>query len=302
MLLDNQAKSAYGEEGNQSSRQKNPITRRRLVKKLGMAAAIGGLAVAAPPTFAFAKDDTRDNDTTSKAKPSGFNVLLLHGAYANTSSWDAVIDLLEKEGHNVLAPDLPLTSLADDVAVARQALATAAFAGPTIVAGHSYAGSVMTEAAAYAPNVVGLVYATAFAPLKGESILDLGGRFPPPPGNSHVFPSYREGFIWLDPAIYPQIFCPDVPLRKGKEMAVTQKPIVPDCFAAKAGAAAWQNLPSWFLVSKYDMAINPDVERFMAKRCNATTIEVNSSHASPVSHPREVASLIEAAIKHYKKA
>ncbi|OJV95370.1 MAG: hypothetical protein BGO39_25435 [Chloroflexi bacterium 54-19] len=228
--------------------------------------------------------------------------MLLHGAYATSASWNSVIDLLNQEGHNVLAVDLPLTSLADDVAVARQALATAAFAGPTIVAGHSYAGAVMTEAADKASNVVGLVYATAFAPLKGESIVDLGSRFPAPPGNSFVFPSYRNGFVWLDPAHYPQIFCPDVSLTMAREMAVTQKPIVPDCFAQKAGGAAWQQIPSWCLISKNDMAINPDVERFMAKRMKAPTIEVNSSHASPVSHPREVAALIKAAIKSHKKA
>ena len=267
-----------------------------------MAAAIGGLAVAVPPTFALAKDNGSDNDSSSRPGPSGFNVLLLHGAYADASSWSDVIGLLQKEGHNVLAVQMPLTSLADDVAVTRQALASAAFAGPTVVAGHSYAGSVMTEAAANASNVIGLVFATAFAPLKGESILDLAGRFPAPPANKYVIPSYRDGFVWLDPAYFPQVFCSDIKLRRARELAVVQKPIVFNCFAEKAGATAWQNLPSWFLVSKNDMPINPDLERFMAKRIGATTIEVESSHASPVSHPREVAGLIEAAIKHYKKA
>jgi pimeloyl-ACP methyl ester carboxylesterase len=282
---------------------KTAITRRRLVKGLGMASAIGGLALTVPSTLALAENTVRDgDDASSSRKPSGFNVVLLHGAYAAASSWSDVIGLLQKEGHNVLAVELPLTSLADDIAVTRQALASAAFAGPTVVAGHSYAGSVMTEACSGAKNVIGLVYATAFAPLKGESIVDLAGLFPAPPANQYIVPSYRDGFIWLNPAHFPQVFCQDIKLSEARILAVSQKPIVPDCFATKVQAVAWQEIPSWFLVSKNDRSINPDLERFMAKRSGATTIEVDSSHASPVSHPRQVAGLIEAAIKHYKKA
>ncbi len=302
MLLDNQASFPTLGEEKQPSGVKTAMTRRRLVKQLGMAAALGGLAVAAPQTLALAEDEGLDDDTSSARKPSGFNVMLLHGAYANASSWNAVIGLLQKEGHNVLAVELPLTSLADDVAVTRQALASAAFAGPTVVAGHSYAGSVMSEAASGAKNVIGLVFATAFAPLKGESILDLAGRFPAPPANQYIVPSYRDGFIWLDPANFPQVFCQDIKLSQARVLAVTQRPIVFECFATKVQAAAWQELPSWFLVSKNDRSINPDLERFMAKRSGAATIEVNSSHVSLISHPRQVAGLIEAAIKHYKKA
>ena len=131
-------------------------------------------------------------------------------------------------------------------------------------------------------NVIGLVFATAFAPLPGESIVDLASQYPTPPANQYAVPSYRDGFIWLDPPYFPQVFMQDVKLSEARVAAAIQKPIVPSCFATKVKAAAWQGIPSWFLVSKYDRLINPDLERFMAKRSGATTIEVASSHASPV--------------------
>jgi len=300
MLFEKQPVSSKEEENIQ------PVTtslnRRTMIKRLGIAAATGTLALSISPALVLADNDNRSDDTSPRRKPSGFNVLLVHGAFADASSWNQVISLLQKEGHNVLAVQLPLTSLADDVAVTQQALASATLTGPTVLAGHSYGGAVITGAATGAANAIGLVYASAFAPAEGESLLDVSANAAPPQAISHTIPSYRNGFAWIDPAYYPQAFAADVDPAQARVMAVTQKPIAFKCFVEKSGPAAWQKLPSWYLVSKQDKEINPDLERFMANRIGATTIELNSSHASPVVHPHAIAGLIEAAIKHYKKA
>ena len=290
-----------------SSKDKQPatlatsLTRRTLVKRLGAAAAVSALALSVSPALALAQDNNQSNISSSKRQPSGFNVLLVHGAFADVSSWSEVIRLLQHEGHNVLAVQLPLTSLSDDVAVTRQALASTSLAGPTVVVGHSYGGAVITGAAYGAPNAIGLVYASAYVPAEGENLLTLNGRYAPPEGASHLIPSYRAGFAWVDPAFFPQVFAGDVEAEQARVLAISQKPISFSCFGEPAGPAAWQKLPSWYLVSKQDKMINPDLERFMAKRSGASTIEVASSHASPISHPRAVVSLIEAAIKQYQK-
>jgi pimeloyl-ACP methyl ester carboxylesterase len=273
-----------------------PLTRRTLVKRLGTATLAGGLALTLSPMLAFAGDN---DDDKSARKPSGFNVLLVHGAFADASSWSKVIPRLQKQGHNVLAVQLPLTSLSDDVAVTRQALAF--LKGPTVLAGHSYGGAVISGAATGASNAIGLVFASAYAPDKNETLLDLNGLYPPTEAGNHIGPSYRDGFAWIDPAFLPQVFAADVDPVEARVLAVTQKPISFNCFFEPAGEPAWKSLLSWYLVSKNDKTINPDLERFLAKRMKATTIEVNSSHASPVSHPQAVTGLIEAAIRQYQK-
>ena len=174
--------------------------------------------------------------------------------------------------------------------------------GPTVIVGHSYSGAVITGAATNASNVIGLVYVAAFVPNTGENLLDLNANAAPPEGASHTIPSYRAGFAWIDPAFFPQVFAADLSLEQARVLAVSQKPIAFNCFGEPSGVAAWHTQPSWYLVSKQDKAINPDLERFMANRCGATTIEVNSSHASPLSRPRIIAGMVEAAIKQYKKA
>lgn len=279
-----------------------PVSRRNMVKQLGVAAAVSGLALTGSPLFALADSSNVDNYSkgADDQKPSGINVLLVHGAFADASSWSRVANLLQRKGHNVLAVQIPLSSLADDIAVTQQALAS--LNGPTVIAGHSYGGAVVTGAATNASNVIGLVYASAFVPAEGEVLGGLIGSFPPPEGAAYTVPSYRAGFAWIVPANFPQIFAADVPLPHAQVMAVSQKPIAFNCFAEQAGPAAWKNLPSWYIVSKQDKAINPDLERFMAKRCGATTVEIDSSHASLVSHPEVVVSLIQAAIRNYQKA
>jgi len=186
-------------------------------------------------------------------------------------------------------------ALADDVAWTRQVLADRV-QGPTVMAGHSYGGAVISAAATGLDNVIGLVFASAFAPAQGETLGGLNARFPAPPGLAHAQPD-SLGFLWFDPAAIPSNFAQDIPPAQARVLASTQKPIAARCFADSAGAPAWTTLPSWFLVSTEDRMINPDLERFMAARIHARTIEVRSSHASPASHPKEVARLILAAAR-----
>ncbi|WP_433379913.1 alpha/beta hydrolase [Actinoplanes sp. CA-142083] len=223
------------------------------------------------------------------------NVLLVHGAWVDGSSWNAVIAILQRQGYTVVAAQLPMTSLTDDVAWTRHVLAER-LQGPTVLAGHSYGGAVISGAATGVPNVVGLVYASAFAPDEGETIGGLNARFPAPPGLAFAQPD-SLGFLWFDPAAIPANFAPDIPLADARVLAATQKPIAAQCFGEAAGPPAWKTLPSWALVSTQDRMINPDLERFMARRSHATTIEVRSSHASPASHPDKVAGLIIAAAR-----
>jgi pimeloyl-ACP methyl ester carboxylesterase len=231
--------------------------------------------------------------TESNHEGAGINVLLAHGAYADASSWSKVIMLLQAKGYTVLAPEMPLSSLQDDIDVVRQAFAS--LSGPTILVGHSYAGAVITNVGVGASNLLSLVYTTAFAPEAGESIADINARFSAPPGASHVVPSYRKGYIWVDPAAFPNNFLQDVDKDEARVLAVVQKPATPAIFSAPSGTPAWKQVPSWCLISKYDRMINPDAERFMARRIGAKAYEVPSSHASPVSHPHDVVKLIVAA-------
>ncbi len=223
------------------------------------------------------------------------NVLLVHGAWADGSSWGGVIPLLRDRGHTVVAVQLALNSLADDVAHVRQVLADR-LQGPTVLVGHSYGGAVISGAAAGQANAVALVYASAFAPDAGESLGELSGRYPPAPLGEHLQPDSR-GQLWIDPTAFAEVFCQDVEAAQAGVMAAAQGPLAGAIFGEKAGPAAWRTLPSWYFVSTEDRAIAPDLERFFAARMGASTIEVTSSHASPVSHPREIAELIFAAAR-----
>jgi hypothetical protein len=261
-------------------------TRRAVLKGT---AAFAGLAAAQTSGLAPAAQAA-----TSSGRPKA-NVLLAHGAWVDGSSWSRVIAILQQRGHNVLAVQLPLTSLADDVAWTRHVLAER-LQGLTVLAGHSYGGAVISGAATGVENVVGLVFASAFAPDQGETLGALNAQFPPPPGLAHVQPD-SLGFLWFDPAAVPDNFAQDLPVREARVLAAAQKPIAARSFADPAGPPAWKSLPSWFLVSTEDRMINPDLLRFMAHRIGATTVEVRSSHASPASHPHLVARLIQAAAR-----
>ena len=264
-------------------------TRRSVLKG---AAALAGVAAAQTSGLAFAAEAAPAG--TSSGHPKA-NVLLVHGAWVDGSSWNQVIAILQRRGHTVLAVQLPLTSLADDVAWTRHVMAER-LEGPTVLAGHSYGGAVISGAATGVDNAIGLVFASAFAPDFGETLGGLNDMFPLPPGLAHTQPD-SLGFLWFDPAAIPANFAQDIPVADARVLAATQKPIAATCFIDQAGLPAWRTLPSWFLVSTQDRMINPDLERFMAARAGATTIEVRSSHASPASHPKEVAGLIMAAAR-----
>jgi len=217
------------------------------------------------------------------------NVVLVHGAWADGSSWSKVIPLLQKKGFNVIAAQIPLTSLDDDIAVTRNVLA--ALRGSTVLVGHSYGGEVITGAANQAPNVTALVYVAAFGLDEGESLEALSKQGPPTPGGAYIRPD-EHGFLWIDREGYAKVFAGDVDPVEANVMAATQKPLSLKSFTAKSGPPAWKHIPSWYLVSLNDQMIPPQAEEFMGKRMGATVRTVASSHVSLVSHPKEVAEII----------
>jgi pimeloyl-ACP methyl ester carboxylesterase len=221
-------------------------------------------------------------------------IVLVHGAFADASSWSRVIPILEKDGYFVTAVQIPLTSLPDDVAVAKRVID--AQKGPVVVVGHSYAGAVITDAAAGNANVKALVYVNAFAPDATETIAEAGDKFPAPPLNATLVPD-AAGFLYVDRAKVHDVFCKDLPASEALIIAATQKPLNKSVFGARVVNVAWKTIPSWFIVGKEDRAINPDLERFLAKRMNAKTTELDSSHVPFLSHPKEVVKIIEEASK-----
>lgn len=220
------------------------------------------------------------------------NIVLVHGAWADGSSWSAVIQRLQAKGYNVIAPQFPLTSLSDDVARLRQVLT--ALTGPTIVVGQSYGGEIMTALGTDAPNVVGLVYICAWAPDTGESILSLAAPYPLSPALTELRID-AQGFAWITQANYLNYFAQDVNPVQANIMYATQQPFAASVFAETMGTPAWRTLPSWYLVATADQMIPPDLQRFFAQRMGATTEEFKSSHAPMVSHPDKVTHLIEQA-------
>lgn len=215
------------------------------------------------------------------------NIILVHGAWADGSSWSKVIPILENAGYRVIAVQLPLHSLADDVATVKRAIELVG--GPTILVGHSYGGFVITNAAYNNPNVTGLAYIAAFVPDEGESLSNFVDPTRLPQGIL-VFDS--GGFVYVNPEMFPQAFAQDVNSTEAKIMATVQKPINESVLGEKSGPPAWKQLPTWYQVSDSDHMIPPDAERMFAERMNATTISINSSHASLVSHPDEIAQFI----------
>jgi pimeloyl-ACP methyl ester carboxylesterase len=220
------------------------------------------------------------------------NVVLVHGAWADGSSWSGVVQQLQADGYSVTAPQFPETSLADDVARLRQILIRQS--GPTIVAGHSYGGQIMTALGADAPNVAALVYVAAFGLDEGESLGALLGAGPPTPALAHLIVD-EQGFSWLPEEDYVAHFASDVDPVKARVMHAVQQGLSMSTFEDVMGVPAWKSLPSWYLVASEDEAIPSDAERMFAQRMGATTVEVPSSHVAMVSHPGEVVRLIRAA-------
>jgi len=220
------------------------------------------------------------------------NIILVHGAWADGSCWSGVIEGLQAEGYKVTAPQFPLSSLADDVARLRQVLALQD--GPTIVAGHSYGGQIMTALGADAPNVVGLVYVAAFALDQGESLGALLSQGPVPPALAHQFVDDR-GYVWLSEDDFTNHFAADVDAARARVMFAVQQPLAASTFNDVMEVPAWKSLPTWYLVATNDEAIPPEAERQFAKRMDADMVEVHSSHVAMVSHPSEVVRLIQTA-------
>jgi len=216
------------------------------------------------------------------------NIVLVHGAFADGSSWAKVIRILQDKGYNVTAVQNPLTSLADDVAATQRALAQQD--GSVILVGHSWAGVVITEAG-MDPKVVGLVYVAAFGPDQGEVVGELGKAYPPPPALAAPIVD-KDGFMHLTMDAMVKHFASDLPAKEARVVAATQGPIAVSAFGAQVSGVAWKTKPSWYIVSTLDGAIAPDEERFFAKRMKAATTELKASHVSMLSQPKAVAAVI----------
>jgi pimeloyl-ACP methyl ester carboxylesterase len=220
------------------------------------------------------------------------NIVLVHGGWADGSSWSKEIPTLEAAGHRVIAVQLPLHSAADDIATVKRAIDLVG--GPTILVGHSYGGFVITNAAYNNPNVTGLVYVAAFVPDMGQSLSDFvdATKF-----REGLLIADSGGFLYLNSTLFQNSFAQDVNSTEASVMAAVQKPFNQSLFTEKSGPPAWKQLPTWYQISENDRMIPPDVQRSFAERMNATTISLNASHASLVLHPKEIAELILNATK-----
>lgn len=215
------------------------------------------------------------------------NVVLVHGAYADGSSWNEVIPRLQAAGLHVTSVQNPLTSLADDVAAVQRALALQD--GPAVLVGHSWAGTVISQAGVD-PKVAALVYVAARAPDAGEDYAALAARFPAAPASKGLVKA--GGFGQLSEETFVRDFAGDVPLEKARVLYAVQGRIADTLFASRTTEAAWRTKPTWYAVSTNDRTTNPELERFLAKRMGAHTIELASSHVSLISHPAAIAQLI----------
>jgi pimeloyl-ACP methyl ester carboxylesterase len=217
------------------------------------------------------------------------NIVLVHGAFADGSGWAAVAKILESDGYTVSIPQPPETSYADDQKCTKAAID--AMGGPVVLVGHSYGGSIITEAGNN-PNVSALVYIAAFALDEGESCASIEQALPQA---SKAFKPDSNGNWWIEQAHFAADFAADIPTDQSHLMAISQVPISTDSFTHKVKSPAWKTKPTWYMVATEDRSINPDQERMMAKRAHAKTVEVNASHVAYMSHPKETAKLIEEA-------
>ncbi|MFG2863585.1 alpha/beta fold hydrolase [Streptomyces sioyaensis] len=230
---------------------------------------------------------------TTTTKPT---IVLVHGAFADASSWNGVVERLERRGYPVIAPANPLRGLYSDSAYIASVLES--IKGPLVLVGHSYGGSLISSAAAGNPRVKSLVYVAALMPDVGENGMSLSARFPSELGTATKSVPYRAGGglsgtdLYLKPDRLHQVFAADLPENTTRVLAVTQRPAATTAFSEKAKVAAWKHIPSWFLVAKQDKTINPDQERFEAKRAGSHTVEIDSSHVAMIAHPDAVTDLV----------
>jgi pimeloyl-ACP methyl ester carboxylesterase len=247
----------------------------------------------------------RGSAATGRAAAAKPTIVLVHGAWANTASWSAVIARLQAKGYNVDAPPNPLLSLKGDAATIADFLHT--IKGPIVLVGHSYGGAVITNAATGNPNVRALVFVDAFAPAKGESALGLDGAKPGSAlgaGPTKVFnfvpyPGAPKGdaLLYVKPAVFEQAFANGLPAREGAVLAATQAPAAYSALTARSGTPAWRTKPSWYVLGTIDRAIPPAIELFMAQRMHAHITRVHAGHLSMIADPVAVAGAITAAAR-----
>jgi pimeloyl-ACP methyl ester carboxylesterase len=260
---------------------------------IGTLLAVPALSAATPADSASTAHTATTTAAPSAPRPT---VVLVHGAFADSSSWDAVTSRLERRGYPVIGVANPLRGLAGDSAYVSSVLDT--IPGPVILVGHSYGGAVITDAAVGHPNVKALVYVAAFAPDQGESALAILGKYPgsqlPPVLTVRPFPGGQDAYV--NPADFRQVFAADVAAGKTRLMAAGQRPLALAAFAEPSGTPAWKTIPSWFLVAGADRAIPPAAEQAMALRAGSRTEVIRgASHAVLVSHPDATAHIIESA-------
>jgi pimeloyl-ACP methyl ester carboxylesterase len=278
-------------------------------RPLGRAGVLIALATVSLASFAFATTASA-RVTTPRSTASGHStapkptVVLVHGAFADSSGFDAVIDRLRHDGYPVRAAPNPLLDLQSDAATVRGFLDS--IKGPKILVGHSYGGAVITQAASGDPDVKALVYVAAFALDSNELLSDLANRpvahplppLPTLPVQSKQPDGTTQTDIYLDPSHFRARFAGDLPRRVAADLAATQPPTSAATFASKLTVEpAWKTIPSWYLVAKHDQAIAPDLERFMSRRIHAHTSQINGSHAVYISHPKAVVRLAEQAAR-----
>jgi pimeloyl-ACP methyl ester carboxylesterase len=244
----------------------------------------------------FASNAAMAQDVTAQNTPV-HNIVLVHGAWVDGSGWQPVYNRLTKDGYHVTIVQEPLSSLDDDVAATNRVLDEQN--GPTILVAHSYGGSVITEAGVH-PNVVGLVYVAAHAPAVGEDESDLGkGKPSYTSKQSDAIIKTADGYTYLNPAVFPQDFAADLPLKQAQFESHAQIQTAAKVFSTPITVAAWTTKPSWGIVAADDKIINPDLERWYYARARShTTVIAGASHSVYESRPKEVTAVIEDAAKH----
>jgi pimeloyl-ACP methyl ester carboxylesterase len=271
------------------------LSRRRMLKGSGATlAALGLLGAGGFGNPRAVHANAKEKDMSENAATTKPNIVLVHGAWADGSCWSRVIQRLQEAGYTVTAPQFPLTTLAANLARLREVLAVQS--GPTILAGHSYGGQIITALGTDAPNVAALVYIAAFGLDEGESIGALLGQGPPSLALAHLRID-AQGFAWIPQSDFVKYFAADVDPDQANVMYAVQQPLSVTALGDTMSTPAWRTLPSWYLVATNDQAIPPDAERFFAQRMGATTVEIASGHVAMVSHPDAVVKLIKDAAR-----
>src|SRR4029077_11793208 len=238
---------------------------------------------------------TASSAAAQTTKPT---IVVVHGGWADASSWNPVASRLQRDGYTVIVPANPLRGVKPDSEYLKSVLAS--ISGPIVLVGHSYGGFVMTDAATGDANVKALVYIAAFAPEEAETLGEVLARNPGSEvgGPNLILRPYPGGTdVYINPLDFHRVFCADLPAGKAGLMAAEQRPIAAAALAEPSSAPAWKTIPSWYMVASQDHAIPPATERFMAKRAHAVTVEVKSSHVAMLSHPAATTRLILAAVR-----